>query len=321
MVINRVHRIFRPWLCITILCLLTSACSTTFFYRHLDWLLIRFVEGYVELNTTQKQHIRSDLAQINATLEQSVLPDLQALLERLARDNEQGRMGDNLEQYMLQFETLFKRTAKLAEPGIVVLALSLDNEQKNQFFDELERRNEKFQRKYIAKGEAHARNEHLRELRKNTKKWLGKIGAEQNLALQVYDANYRANEQGWLESRQRWQAELKRVLNMGNVDAKSARLSKLLLQPQDYWTSAYKSVADDNRAVSIALTQQLAAHMDAGQRSKFARQLTKNQKKVANFAQAIATTKPQEIAGQQSSPSVATATLQPVGLPRTAYSH
>lgn len=320
MLMNRVRTLFRPRLCIVVLCLLASACSTSFFYQHLDWLLIRYVEGYVELKPAQKQHLRADFTRFSATLEQTVLPDLQALLDRLAHDNEQSRMGDNLEQYMQQFEALFKRTARLAEPGIVALGLSLDSAQKNQFFDELVRRNEKFHRKYLAKGEAHARQEHLRELRKNTKKWLGKFGAEQNVALQAYDSRYLANEQGWLDSRRRWQAELKSVLYLDEAGEKSTRLGKLLLHPQDYWTPGYHTGAEHNRTVGMKLTRQLAVHMDAGQRTKFARELGKNQQKVASFAQALSKTRAQEIAGQQSSPSVARADSQPPHPPHTAYS-
>lgn len=300
---------------------LASACSTGFIYQHLDWLLIRHIEGYVELNDAQKQHIRADFAQLGAALEQRVIPDLQALLEEIAHDNEQHLMDDHLEQYMQQFKALYIRAVRLVEPGIVALSMSLDSKQQNQLFDELERRNEKFHRKYVAKGETHAKRKHMRDLRKNTKKWLGKIGVEQDIALQAYDAIYKTNEQRWLDSRQRWQTALKSVLAMTEVDAKRAGLKKLMLQAEDYWTPEYHAAAEHNIAASMTLTRQLAAHMSAGQRTKFARELGKSQEKIASFAQAFATTSPQETAGQQSSPTAAIAALPPADQPHTAYSH
>ncbi len=312
---------FRYGACIIILCMFTTACSTTFFYRHMDWLLIRFVEGYVQLNKSQKQHIRSNLTEVSAALEESVLPDLQALLDRLAEDNQRGLMATNIEQYMQQVEVLYKRAARLAEPGISVLALSLNSEQKKQLFQEFARRDKKFQRKYIANGEAHARQEHLRTLRKKIRKWLSRIGTEQDAALQTYAANYQTSEQRWLDSRRRWQTELKQVLGLKNNDAKSASLSTLLLRPQNAWTQEYRNAADHNRSVSVALTRQLATEMNDSQRAKFARQLGKNQKKVDNFAAAIAAAKPAETADQQFSPSAATAALPPAGLARKADNH
>ena len=158
---SRLPALLRPCVCAIILLVFTTGCSTTFFYRHMDWLLIRFVEGYVKLDESQKQHVRSDLTRFSAALEESVLPNLNALLDRLAKDNQNGLMAANLQQYMQQVETLYKRTAQLAEPGISVLLLSLDSEQKKQLFQEFARRDEKFKRKYIAKGEAHARQEHV----------------------------------------------------------------------------------------------------------------------------------------------------------------
>ncbi len=310
----------RAFLCVIILTMFTTACTTAFFYRHMDWLLIRYVEGYVKLDEAQKQHVRADLTRMSAALEDSVLPDLQALLDRLAEDNQRGLMAANLEHYMKHVETLYNRAARVAEPGISLLALSLDSEQKQQLFQEFARRDAKFKRKYLAKGEAHARQEHLRTLRKNIRKWIGRIGPEQDLALQTYDDKYQANEQRWLTSRQRWQAELKRVLVMNASDTKSARLTKLLLQPQHTWTPAYRSAAEQNRSVSIALSRQLATQMNATQRDKFARQLGKNQLRVDSFAQAIASAKTPETVDQQFSLSAAKGALPPAGLVHTADS-
>ncbi len=318
---NRLPALLRPCGCIIILCVFTTACTTTFFYRHMDWLLIRFVEGYVKLDEPQKQHVRADLNRVTAALEHGLLPDLQAMLDRLAEDNRRGVMAANLDHYMQQVEILYKRAARLAEPGISTLALSLDDEQKKQLFQEFARRDEKFVRKYIARGEEHARERHFRTLRKNVRKWIGSIGPEQGLALQTYDENYQANEQRWLKSRQYWQAELKRVLDRDASDAKSARLTKLLLQPQNTWSPDYRNVAEQNRGVGVALTRQLADQLNDNQRVKFARQLVKNQQRVDSFARAIATTKRPETAGPQASLSAAKAALPPASLAHKADNH
>lgn len=318
---SRLRTLLPLWLCIVVMSMFTAACSTNFFYRHMDWLLIRFVEGYVKLDESQQQHVRADFIKVSAALEQSVLPDLQALLDSLAEDNQRERMAINLSRYMQQIETLYKRAARLAVPGIAELALSLDGKQREQLFQEFARRDQKFRRKYIVKGEAHARLEHLRLLRKNTRKWIGKIGTEQHVALRTYDEAYQPNEQHWLESRQRWQAELQRVLDLPTGDRKAARLDKLLLQPQDIWTRQYRNIAEQNRDASIALSRQLANQMNARQRAQFARQLGKNQEKLDSFAQAIASARTPETVDQQSSLSAAKAALPPADLPHTVNSH
>src|SRR4030095_5901956 len=85
---------------------LAGCVATTLVYNHADWLIARQIDGYFDLNRSQKRFLSSRLSDILSHHRHEALPRYESVLHQ-ARDRAQdGLTTDDLDWAFLQYDQL-----------------------------------------------------------------------------------------------------------------------------------------------------------------------------------------------------------------------
>jgi len=268
-----------------ILCLL-SGC-TGMLARNLDWLAVRYMGGYFDLSdrqTTLLYSLVEDSAQRSAN---NSLPAVLSLFDQVLALNKQGQLADRIDELAPQFEALGEHFAEDNRDNLIQFAQTIDDEQREQIAAELSQRNDKYHKKHVIPGEHKSRKSFCKDARRNTKRWMGRLNTEQNVAMAYYCEHYRLNEAQWLESRKAWQSEFLATLALTDPQLKATKFSQLIEQPESFFSAKQRSDSEYNTQLSIELLESVIGSSSAKQKDKMQSEILKLRKRVQGFQQAL----------------------------------
>jgi hypothetical protein len=125
-----------------------AACGPRWYYPNLDWLIPWYVDDYISLDSRQSTELGRRLVSLLDWHCRTQLPDYAGFLREMRRDAAEGRIdiqrfSDYNERIRGYWDILIARIG----PEVVTLMASASDEQIRELFDNLERENQKLEKR------------------------------------------------------------------------------------------------------------------------------------------------------------------------------
>ena len=193
-----------------LLLLLAGCSSTTFFYNRLDHLLPWYIERYVDLERSQRQLLDAQLAPLLAWHRREELPRYLSLLQEFRGALEGPVTAETLEYFNQGIEASWERLRDRSVDDLLALGSDLNDEQVEEFFAYLERRQRKLEDKYLSRDDDEFYADTGDELRDFAQDYLGRLSRRQREDLEVAVRSLHRTDRDWLGGRAQGIAALRR---------------------------------------------------------------------------------------------------------------
>lgn len=249
--------------------LLLSGCVAGLAYDRADWLVARWIGGYVSLEQPQEEVLDASLQQLLDWHRAAALPAYadwtQAIAARIAAGGpiEQGEVMDWIDAAT----GFWREVAAQAAPHLVALGVSLDDEQVDELLAELRDKYREDVAEYEETAPEDRRREHARDMERFLVRWTGDLSRAQRAAISRWSREARSTTPLWLESRRGWIAELEDALGRRDEPGVlEAAVQRLVVEPESRWPPDYRQAVDANTVLTAGLLAEVLGSLDARQR-------------------------------------------------------
>ncbi|WP_439106582.1 DUF6279 family lipoprotein [Congregibacter sp.] len=201
------------WYLLGPLLLLVVACSsTTFVYNRLDFLLSWYLERYVDLDRAQSKAFDAQLEVLLDWHRREELPRYLDFLNDVEADLASDLSVVQLQGYADRAEDAWLRVREPALEQLLLLAEDLSDEQLRDFMAVMDKKQRKYERKYLDRDDEEMRDDAADSLEDTLKDYLGRLNGEQLDRVRAAANELRRSDAVWLRERSVWTAELAQIL-------------------------------------------------------------------------------------------------------------
>lgn len=260
-----------------VLCLsvLVSACSRAgLAYRNLDWLVPWRLNDYLNLDSQQqawlKPHLQTHLQwHCSAELPRYIdwLHTTESILAQPQPDSAQ-----LLEQFA-QFDAALKRIGVEITPTAIELLQGLSEQQVSELYTAIDEDNLEDRQDFLDPPLATQISERQTRMQERLRPWLGRLNNAQTEHIAAWANSLGEQNRLWLENRQLWQAELRKVVAERNSADFAERLTRLLQQRESFYSDEYRTSYGRSRQALATLFSQLLSSSDEAQRERLSHRL------------------------------------------------
>lgn len=179
------QKVIKParWLLLALMVQLLTACSsTTFFYNRLHILVPWYLGSYVDLTREQRQNLDQTLAHFLQQHRRDELPRYVDILDQATAMLDREIAADDVAALYSQAEQAADRLQAEALEWLLALGVELSDEQVRGLIAELQERQDDYRDKYLDRDDGKYRSDAYNSLRKNARKYLGRLTSDQRPA-------------------------------------------------------------------------------------------------------------------------------------------
>ncbi|WP_339412197.1 DUF6279 family lipoprotein [Pseudomonas sp. EA_35y_Pfl2_R5] len=257
------------------LSLLISACSRAgLAYRNLDWLVPWRLNDYLSLDSQQQAWLKPRLQRhlqwhCSAELPRYIdwLQTTESILAQPQPDS-----AELLEQFA-QFDAALKRIGVEITPTAIELLQGLSEQQVSELYAAIDEDNLEDRQDFLDPPLATQISERQTRMQERLRPWLGRLNSAQTEHIAAWANSLGEQNRLWLENRQLWQAELRKVVaERGSADF-AERLTPLLQQRERFYSDEYRASYGRSRQALATLFSQLLSSSDEAQRERLSHRL------------------------------------------------
>jgi hypothetical protein len=255
-----------------LLCLL-GACTFTFYYRQLDWLIPWELSDYITIDASQRSELERRLVE---RLDWHCSTQLSAYAAwfREMRDESYPFTRADVERHYWRSVEFWDALILELTPDIVALLRGASDAQVGELLANLERQTRKLEKRYVTAGGKWVQQRRIDRMAEILQRWIGALNREQYQALERWSADLGRSGEGWIESRRRWRRALGEALAVrGEEERFAARIHTLFVEPQTLWPESYRREYDRLRSRTLDMLAEVAAAEAPGQQHYFRGQL------------------------------------------------
>jgi hypothetical protein len=257
------------------LSLLISACSRAgLAYRNLDWLLPWRLNDYLNLNSQQQAWLKPRLQthlqwHCSAELPRYIdwLQTTESILAQPQPDSAQ-----LLEQFA-QFDAALKRIGVEITPTAIELLQGLSEQQVSELYAAIDEDNLEDRQDFLDPPLATQISERQTRMQERLRAWMGRLNSAQTEHIATWANGLGEQNRLWLENRQLWQAELRKVVAERDSADFAERVTRLLQQRESFYSDEYRASYDRSRQALATLFSQLLSSSDEAQRERLSHRL------------------------------------------------
>ena len=256
----------RKLLLIGLVCFSANACTVKTLYNQLDWLIADRLESYVELSSEQQEKLNANIQRTLTWHRSSQLPLyvqwLQAFKSDILGTPTQQNIGLKLDQFQLFLRAI---RAHSADEMANLLPL-LNAEQRQQIYKRMDEENETFAERFIDIDRDEQVEVYAERMTDRLSDWIGSINDRQEAFIQASARQIQPVASEVLETRRRWQAEFRDILeNHREPRIIAGKLQDLLVNIEKQRSANYKKLFAQNRKVLIQLIIDIAGVMEGAE--------------------------------------------------------
>lgn len=257
------------------LSLLISACSRAgLAYRNLDWLVPWRLNDYLNLDSQQQAWLKPRLQthlQWHCSAELPRYIDwLQTTESILAQP--QPNSAQLLEQFA-QFDAALNRIGVEITPSAIELLQGLSEQQVSELYAAIDEDNLEDRQDFLDPPLATQISERQTRMQERLRPWLGRLNTAQTDHIATWANSLGEQNRLWLENRQLWQAELRKVVAERDSADFAERVTRLLQQRESFYSDEYRASYGRSRQALATLFSQLLSNSDEAQRERLSHRL------------------------------------------------
>ena len=258
----------------TLLAVLLSGCIVRVAYNQLDWLTLWYVDGYFELDATQKTQARDVIAQTLAWHRSTQLPRYMSLSREL-----HDRVGTPVSAAFIAgvYEDvvgLWDQFLRQVATDAGGLLRSLSDRQVEALFEQLAEDNLEFEEEYSGVTAAERRAKQDKAIIKMFRRFTGRLSRPQEDLIRSRTAQLHDLSAEWLQRRAAWQAQFRILLTVRKSDPQFVdRLANLMLDPNQFDSPGYRELVEDNQRQVFSLVAEVLGTLSPAQANAMRKRL------------------------------------------------
>ncbi len=263
----------RRGLCL-LLVLALSGCGVQFAYSNLDWLLIDYIEGYVDLERDQKSILTQRIEGLKAWHQEEEIPlYIEHIDEMIAIDP---KTFDE-DAFLAQEEKMQHHSERIVHkiaPDLYSLSTLLTDEQAKELIESVEKRHDKFRKKYEELDEAGFRELYLERIIENSEKWIGALSDEQQQLAVEWSQKVKPSAEDWIKHQTYMRSVMKDLIDRRHDSGYfQVNFQRIMYEPKSYYSEALREKTIYNRMVAKAYVVKMVNSMSNAQVEHFHEEL------------------------------------------------
>jgi hypothetical protein len=264
----------RP-LCLVLLIVGLTACSTRFLYNKIDSFVVWKLGGFVSLTSAQKDELKQQLGDQLEVVRQDELPRVAVVLDEAARGIEANDvtpilLDDGYRQMLELLDEFMLGIVPISE----WLLLSLSDEQVEELFLNLEELNQEMYDDYSGPTDEERRENRNKSAIKMAQRFTGRLSDEQKLLITDSLARMADSSVEWIDYQREWQGRFRDLVeNPPPSQEFRDELTLLFVYPRSFHSPEYRATVDANRVIFNSMLAELLTGLTDKQRSRVVEKL------------------------------------------------
>ena len=250
---------------------LAVACTASFTYNHLDWLIPWYVEDYVDLTRDQRKLLRSQLEpRLQWHREEELLRYIE-LLDRIEADLSGPVSAEMVNGWLEEFIAAIERV----EASLMAVALefgaTVSDGQMAEFMGSLRERQVEYEDEYLGRSDEEYLRDNYENLEELLDRLLGRLSDGQDAILLSAAESLRRFDGAWLEERAAWLDTLEPLLQRDSGWQEA--VARAHAEREQNRTDQYRELLEENTAVITAAVADVLGLMTAKQQDHARREI------------------------------------------------
>jgi hypothetical protein len=266
----------RKSLLFSLIVLILSGCTIKATYNRLDWVLGNYLEQYVELSSAQQIVLKQQLAKTLAWHRTTQLPVYATWLQSVKYDVQHGLTETQVEQHTLELFLYWRALMMRFADDMALMLPTLSAEQRTELFQNFASKNAEYEDRYVKVTRQQQRDNYTERLEDSFDSWLGSLNRQQQQMIQTAALELQPIAVQSLQMRQRWQRQLKQVLETQQAGASMhLAMQTLFVNTESLRSNTYKHMLEHNRQVITRLIVAMAHTLSDEQHQYFNKRIDK----------------------------------------------
>ena len=232
-------------------CLALAGCSTKFVYNNMDWLLLEYLDDYVELNDSQEEIVSQKVAVLSEWHRTQEIPHYVEHLDELMAIEPNTFTMDQLKEQEAKFQQHSQRLVARGAPELYSIARELSNEQVEELMNSIRVRHTKYKRKYQKLSDSEIKERYKERIEENLETWLGRLTKQQQALLDDWVADLYVTSHDWINHQTKMRIEVNTLLSNRLDMAKfQPEFQQLMFNPNSFYAPELEQKIDHNKQVA-----------------------------------------------------------------------
>ncbi|MEZ8102679.1 DUF6279 family lipoprotein [Vibrio bivalvicida] len=262
-------------------CLALSGCSTKFVYNNMDWLLLEYLDDYVELNDSQEEIVSQKVAVLSEWHRTEEIPNYIEHLDELMAIDPTTFTLEQLEVQEVKFQQHSQRLVARVAPELYAVARELSNDQVEELMNSIRVRHTKYKRKYQKLPDPEIKARYKARIEENLETWIGNLTKQQHILLDKWVDELYVTSHDWIHHQTKMRIEVNALLSNRLDMAKfQPEFRQLMFNPNSFYAPELEQKIDYNKQVANRYLIQVINSMTSKQ-TKYYRDELQGWKEVA----------------------------------------
>lgn len=253
--------------------ILTTACSSKLAYDNIDWLIMWYVDDYIELNDDQEKLLKTKINTWKKWHQQNEMPQYIAQLENLKSLIIGGPVSAELvEQNIDMADDHWNRLRAYLAPQLAEFAPTLSEDQIVYLFATLARENRESREElgeFNQKSDAEQLQERTEQISDMVSDYIGKLTNEQATIVAANSKLFKRTKKEWINYREETQKIARKIFVVEkSQDAMITQMTALMSNPDQYRSAALTFARDHNKQALAKMISELAPTLSDKQKSR-----------------------------------------------------
>lgn len=241
----------KKWIIFAAIGVLLSGCSTKFVYNNMDWLLIEYLEDYVELNDEQEELVSDKIMLLSEWHRKEEIPNYIEHLDELIALDLRAFTIEDLERQESKFQSHSDRLIQRVAPELFELAQQLTDSQVEELMNNIRVRHTKYKKKHQKLSERESRRNYAEKIAENVDDWLGSVTKEQKQLIKLWSQELSVTSLDWIQHQTKMRVEMNALLTKRfDIAHFEPHFEQLMFDPTSYYAPQLEQKIDHNRKVA-----------------------------------------------------------------------
>ena len=233
-----------------IICSALIGCSSKFVYNNMDWLLIEYLEDYVELDNAQEDLVERKIEVLSEWHRREEIPHYIEHLDELMAIEPQSFTIEQLQAQQDKIQQHSLRLVTRIAPEMYALATELSDSQVDELMDSIRVRHTKYKKKYQKLSEVETKARYKERIVDSLETWMDDLTQDQLKIVDDWVDELYVTTDDWINYQTNMRIEMNSLLDHRlNVASFQPQFNKLMFNPDSLYPPHLEEKIEYNKQV------------------------------------------------------------------------
>jgi len=233
-----------------IICSALIGCSSKFVYNNMDWLLVEYLEDYVELDNAQEALVERKIEVLSEWHRREEIPHYIDHLDELMAIEPQSFTIEQLQAQQDKIQQHSLRLVARIAPEMYALARELSDSQVDELMDSIRVRHTKYKKKYQKLSEVEIKARYKERIVDSLETWMDDLTQDQLKIVDDWVDDLYVTTDDWINYQTNMRIEMNSLLDRRlNVASFQPQFNKLMFNPDSLYPPHLEEKIEYNKQV------------------------------------------------------------------------